>query len=143
MTSLSDRYINGGELLDLVDADANREVLRYLAEHRPSCHSDPGGALIKSAEKCGEWIAYSPSFANCAYVALITRRRIFALGIGQRTVCYRLSASSHAIALQTGATELAELGTEWACFELYRPDWPQADLPFWALQAYVNARTAY
>src|SRR5919197_4210457 len=96
------RYVDGGELSDLVDADPNRDALLYLTTHRPSCHSDTGDALIRAAAQCGEWIAYSPSFRQLRYVALVTNRRIFALAIGQRSVCYRLPPKSHAIALRTG-----------------------------------------
>jgi hypothetical protein len=108
------RCVDGGDLSELVDADHNHDVVRYLAEHRPSCHSDTGQALLAllraAAEKCGEWVAYSPSFLQQRYVALVTDRRIFALGIGQWLVCYRLSQESYAIALQTGATEAGEMG---------------------------------
>jgi len=134
------RYVDGGDVAHLVEADQNREIIKYLSEHRPSCHSDVGDALIRSAVKCGEWVAYSPSFRNCLYVALLTSRRIFALGLGQRLVCYRLPQKLYTIALQTGATEAPELGPDWVRFELFRADWPTPDLPFWTLGAYAAVR---
>jgi len=134
------RIIDGGDLGALVDADRNRDCVHYLARHQPSCHSDPGEALIRSAEKCGDWIAYSPSFGQLRYVALVTDRRIFALGLGQRSVCYRLPPTLSAIAFRTGATEAGEIGSDWVRFELFRPDWPTPDLPFWTLKAYAAAR---
>ena len=140
-TPLRTLYIDGGDLGELVDADDNRDVVRYLSEHRPSCHSDTGEALLRAAaEKCGEWIAYSPSFAQLRNVALVTNRRVFALGIGQCWVCYRLSHESYRIALQTGATEAGEIGTDWVRFALFRAGWPTPDLPFWTLSAYSAAR---
>ena len=140
-TPLRTLYIDGGDLGELVDADDNRDVVRYLSEHRPSCHSDTGEALLRAAvEKCGEWIAYSPSLAQLRYVALVTNRRVFALGIGQCWVCYRLSHESYRIALQTGATEAGEIGTDWVRFALFRAGWPTPDLPFWTLSAYAAAR---
>jgi hypothetical protein len=43
-------------------------------------------------------------------------------------------------ALKSGAEAMAKMGTDWVRFELYRPDWPKPDLPFWSLRAYANAR---
>jgi hypothetical protein len=137
------RYHEGGDLGQLVDqnCDANRDVVRYLTEHQPSCHSDTGEALTRAAALgCGEWIAYSPSFQQCRYVALVTKGRIFALGLGQRSVCYRLPPELMAIALRTGAVEAAEIGAAWVRFELFRAGWPAPDLPFWTLRAYASAR---
>jgi len=134
-------YSDGGNLDDLVAPEKNAEILGYLRRQRPSCHSDTGDALLRAAAgKCGEWLAYSPSFRQCLYVALITNRRIFALGIGQCSVCFRLPPKLHAIALQTGAECAAEIASGWVCFELFRPDWPTPDLSFWTLQAYAAAR---
>ena len=132
--------VDGGDLESLVDAGTNRDVLAYLAEHRPSCHSDTGSALIEAAEKCGDWIAFSPSFAQCRYVALITSRRIFALGVGQRSACFRLPGALRETARATGASRATEIGAEWVCFTLFRADWPAVDLPFWTLRAYAAGR---
>jgi hypothetical protein len=139
--SEANKFIDGGNLDDLVDAERNREVLEYLRTQRPSCHSDTGDALLRAtSEKCGEWQAFSPSFQQCLYVALVTNRRIFALGTGQRSVCFRLPPELYAIALQTGASSADEIAPEWVRFELFRADWPTPDLPFWSLQAYAAAR---
>src|SRR5215471_938717 len=100
----SHRHVDGGDLVELVDATDNADVLAYLATHRPSCHSDVGEALLRSADRCGEWVAFSPSFRQCRYVALVTARVIFALGLGQRSVVYRAPEPLRAIALATGAT---------------------------------------
>jgi hypothetical protein len=135
-----DRFVDGGDLADLIDQARNADVAAYLTEVRPSCHSDPGDALIRSAERCGEWVAFSPSFQQYRYVALVTNRTIFALGLGQRSVLYRLPPPAHAIALATGAVEASEIGPEWVRFELFRIDWPAPDLPFWTLSAYAAAR---
>lgn len=135
-----DRYVEGGELADLVDAGRNADVAAYLAETRPSCHSDTGDALIRSAEKCGDWVAFSPSFQQCRYVALVTNRTVFALGLGQRSVCYSLRNRLHDTALASGAIEAPEIGPDWVRFELFRADWPAPDLPFWTLKAYATAR---
>jgi hypothetical protein len=134
------RIVNGGELSALVDAGANRDVMTYLAEHQPSCHDDTSEAMLRAAEGCGEWVAYSPSFEQYRYVALVTKRRIFALGIGQRSACYRLPPALRTTALQTGAVAAGEIGPAWVRFELFRADWPRPDLAFWTLRAYAFAR---
>ena len=132
--------VDGGDLEALLDAGGNRDVTAYLAEHRPSCHSDTGSALIEAAEKCGEWIAFSPSFAQCRFVALITSRRVFALGLGQRSACFRLPGALRETALATGASPAPELGADWVRFTLFEADRPALDLRFWTLRAYAAAR---
>src|SRR5205814_1736796 len=84
------RIVDGGAIRELIDEAANPLVLRYLSLHQPSCHSDSGELLLRSAGACGDCTAFSPSFAHCRFVALITNRIVFALGLGQRTLCYRL-----------------------------------------------------
>ena len=132
--------MDGGDVEALLEAGANREVLAYLSEHRPSCHSDAGSALMEAAEGCGEWIAFSPSFAQCRYVALITRRRIFALGLGQRSACFRLPGALRGAALVTGATPASEIGNDWVSFSLFEAGRPAPDLPLWTRRAYAAAR---
>jgi hypothetical protein len=134
------RWIDGGDLGALVDSEPNLDALRYLAEHQPSCHSDTGEALMRAAGRCGECVAYSPSFRQCRYVALVTNRRIFALGLGQCSVCYRLPEKLYTVALQTGAISAEHIGAGWVQFDLFRPGWPAPDLPFWTLEAYAAAR---
>jgi hypothetical protein len=134
------RFVDGVDLGTVADADVNGEVFAYRAAHRPSCHSDTGDALIRSAERCGDWVAYSPSFQQCRYVALVTRGRIFALGIGQRSVLYRVPDHFLRTALASGAALAAEIGPNWVRFELFRADWPAPDLAFWTLHAYAAAR---
>jgi hypothetical protein len=134
------KYVDGGDLAEWIDEARNGEVTRYLGEHRPSCHSEAGDALIRSAEKCGEWFAFSPSFRQFGYVALVTNRTVFALGVGLRSVCYRVPQRLVATALATGAVEAREIGIQWVRFELFRDDWPETDLSFWTLNAYAAAR---
>jgi hypothetical protein len=134
------KYIDEGDLGELIDASRNRAVLSYLSQNQLSCHSDVADMLFRSTEKCGEWLAFSPSFRQLKYVALVTNRTAFALGIGQRSICYRLPEILRTIAFSTGATEAREIGTNWVRFELFRVDWPTPDLPFWTLRAYVATR---
>jgi hypothetical protein len=134
--------VDGGDLASLIDPSANQDAASYVASLRPSCHSDTGEALLRSAEGCGACIAYSPSFRACLFVALVRDRRIFALGVGQASILYRLPESLRATALSTGAVAAAEVGSDWVRFELFRPLWPQPDLGFWTLRAYAAARDA-
>ncbi len=134
------RFVEGGELTQLVDAETQQDVLGYLARTSPSCHSDTGEALLRAAEPCGDCIAFSPSFAGFRYVALLTRRRIFALGLGQFSVCFRLPGSLHAAALQAGAAAAPEIGRGWVRFDLFQPDRPEVDLPSWTLRACAATR---
>lgn len=134
------RYVDGGDLAALIEASRNRDVAAYLAEHRPSCHSDTGEALLRSAATCGEWIAFSPSFGQCRYVALVTNRTVFALGLGQQSVCFRLPRALGPTAFATGAVAVEEIGPDWVRFELFRADGPSPDLPFWTLRAHAAAR---
>lgn len=140
MTRLSN-LIDGGSLQEHVDADRNRDVLAYLERAWPSCHSDNSSVLVKAAiDRCGEWLGYCPSLENYGYVALITNRVVFALGIGQSCVCFKLSDRLRATALTTGAAPAEEIGREWVTIQLFRPDWPDPDVPFWTLKAYSAAR---
>ena len=107
-----ERLIDGGELADLIDASRNTDVVAYLDRLRPSCHSDTGDALIRSAERCGAWVAFSPSFQQYRYVALVTDRLVFALGLGSSSIVYRLPPPMHAIALATGGVEASEIGSD-------------------------------
>jgi len=135
------KRIDGGDLSELLDSGRNGAVVAYLARLQPSCHSDPAGALIEAAAaKCGDWIAFSPSFREYKYLALITNRTVFALGIGMNCVCYQVPKRLHTTALATGAVEANEIGPNWVRFELFRSDWPTPDLPFWTLRSYAAAR---
>ena len=134
------RTVDGGDLEALLEPDANRDVLAYLAAHRPSCHSDTGSALMDAAQKCGDWLAFSPSFRQCRYVALITGGRIFALGRGQRSACFRLPGALRETALASGAAPAPEIGADWAAFALFEVNRPAVDLRFWTLRAYAAAR---
>jgi quercetin dioxygenase-like cupin family protein len=133
------RTIDGGDIEALVEARANRQVLAYLAEHRPSCHSDTGSALLEAAANCEDAIAFSPSFAQCRYVALIAGRRVFALGRGQRSACFRVPGALREAALAAGAAPAPEIGTEWVSFSLFDAGRPAPDLAVWARRACTAA----
>jgi len=134
------RFVEEVDIASLVDAKPNRDVLAYLKKHEPSCHSDTGEQIFRAANKCGDCTIFSPSFASFRYVALITNHRVFALGVGQFSACYRLPTDLRATALETGAVAAPEIGADWVRFELFQPNRPSPDLPFWTLRAYTAAR---
>jgi hypothetical protein len=135
-------HVEGTDLATLVDARANRTVLAYLAKSALSCHSDLGEVLLEVAKRrCGEWTAYSPSFAEYRYLALVTNQRIFSLGIGMSSACFCVPAMK-AIALDTGCLAAPEIGRGWVRAEMFQSDRPKPDLDFWMLKAYVAAREA-
>jgi hypothetical protein len=136
-------YVEGGSLAALVDAeaDANREMLTYLESRNLYCHSDLGQALVDAATTaCGDSTAYSPSFATCRYVALVTNRRVFALAHDMAFICIRLTDALLATACESGAQTASEIGAAWARIQLFRADYPDPDLRFWLLRAYAAAR---
>ena len=137
------RIVEGGELRPLLTGTANDSVVAWLEAHRLSAHSDPAGDLLDAGRAtCGDWIAFSPSFGSCRYVALITNGRIFSLAHGQQYVCFRLRGAEQAVALQSGGAAQPALGAGWVEFQLYRPTHPKVDLRFWTLRAYEAAREA-
>jgi hypothetical protein len=65
---------------------------------------------------------------------------IFAFAEGMSRLAFRLNESLVPRAIASGAEPLAECGSEWVAFTLFRPDWPEVDTAFWALKAYDCAR---
>lgn len=122
------RYVEGGDLERLVDPERNASVLGYLARHQPSCHSDAGEALLDAAAGHVAALAFSPSFGQSRYVAVIAHHTIVALALGMRSVCVRLPDATRATALAAGAALAPELGDAWVRFELFDLHRPSPDL---------------
>ncbi len=55
-------------------------------------------------------------------------------------IAFRLDERLRSRALASGATACPAGGPEWVSFLLFRDHWPEVDLKFWALKAYVHAR---
>jgi hypothetical protein len=132
-------HVEGGPL-NAVATNESGGAIEYLREHRPACHSDTGEALMKSADSLEGWLAFSPSFRQCLYVALITAGRIFAIGFGMRGVAYRLSPDQRQAALAAGASPADAIGPEWVAFLLFEPGRADPDLRAWTERAYARAR---
>ena len=80
-----------------------------------SAHSDIADALLKSVEPLGDVQTYCPDPVQFKYVVVSTKGIIFGLAAGMNQVAFRLNP-------------------------LFRDDWPEVDLTFWARKAYVLAR---
>ena len=119
---------------------ANLSVLDYVGEL--SAHSDVAEALTSAVSRLGDIRLYCPDSAAYRYVLASTQRVIFALAVGMNTVAFRLDEALRRRALETGGRALPEAGPEWVSFTLFRNDWPDVDLPFWALKAYGFARNS-
>lgn len=53
---------------------------------------------------------------------------------------FRLDETFKGRALETGGLNATEVGPEWVTFELFRTNYPAADLLFWTRNAYLIAR---
>ncbi len=136
--------VDQGVLSDYIDVAANRDAFEFLERTQPSCHSDNASILIDAAiSKCGEWIAYCPSFEQYRYIALVTNRNVFALGFGMGSVYFKVPDSLHPTALATGALPADQIGKHWVEIKLFRSEWPAPDVPFWTLKSYATARGNY
>jgi hypothetical protein len=107
-----------------------------------SSHSDVASAFFDALRKLGD---YDVRKAPREYGALfaVTADTIFAGAAGMSSTYWRLSSTDRAIALATGAREAEALGPEWVEIILFRNDWPNPDLPHWALCAYRHARAQH
>jgi hypothetical protein len=116
----------------------NASVLAYL--HDLSAHSDVVAALENAVAPLGDAQILCPDASQFRYVAVATREVIFGFAAGMDSIGFRLEPELKARALATGAGNLAEAGPEWVVFTVFRSDWPEPDLRFWARSAYVHAR---
>ena len=115
----------------------NRDVLAYLSN--TSAHGDVAEALLKACGSLGDFARFCPDPAEFRYLTVYTNATIFGLAMGMRTVGFRLPPVFKSRAIATGGQEVSGLG-HWACFDLFRSDWPAVDVRFWATRSYVWAR---
>jgi hypothetical protein len=116
----------------------NIPVLDYIKDM--SAHSDVGEVLLKAVKPLGDVQTFCPDWAQCRYVVVSAKGVIFAFAIGMNTIALRLNPPLNTRALTTGGAPVPELGDAWVKFILFRDDWPEFDLTFWARKAYVYAR---
>ena len=127
-----------GQIPAELETSLNRSVLDHLDGR--SAHSDVGTALLTAVKPLGDVQLFCPEWEACRYVVASTKGIIFALAQGMNTIGVRLDERMQARALASGAQPYPECGPEWVSFTLFRDDWPQVDLEFWARKAYVAAR---
>jgi hypothetical protein len=113
-------------------------VLRHVTAC--SARDEVSDALARAVAPLGDVLSFCPDAHRYRYLVVATRGVIFGFAIGTSTVGFRLDPALHARALRTGASEAADIGPAWATFILFRDDWPEVDLRFWARKAYVFAR---
>jgi hypothetical protein len=116
----------------------NESVFQFVLGK--SAHSDISEKLLMSIKELGNVNVFCPDYSSYQYVAVSTDDTIFGLAIGMNIIAYRQNPILKQRALLSGAKEVKEIGNEWVSFELFRNDWPEPDLTFWALKAYVFAR---
>jgi len=105
-----------------------------------SAHSDVAEALLEAVAPLGDVQSYCPDPSQYRYVAVATRGVVFGFAVGMGLIGFRLSPEFKSRALATGAADLSQAGPDWIGINVFRPDWPEPDLKFWALRAYVYAR---
>ena len=138
MAANPDTHIaEGGDIRPHLTGDAQESLLRWLEEHQPSAHSDVGNDLLSAVRaEGGEWLAFSPSWGSCRYVAIVRSGQVCALAHGQQTACFRVRAEAQADAIALGGRIRPELGEGWLSFEMYFRTKPAPDLRAWMRAAY-------
>jgi hypothetical protein len=117
---------------------ANKRILDFIRNF--SAHSDVTEALLRSVKPLGDVQWYCPDPSQYRYFLVSTRTIIFGFAMGMNIVAFRLNAPFNERAVGSGGRAIPELGKEWIGFTLFRDDWPEVDLSFWARKAYVYAR---
>lgn len=139
--------MHGKFLIDLTDprfrVAGNEDVLEFVRRTNPFAHSDVGSLVLDLGKEVTGARAYSPSYAQCAYVVLHTEAwRIFAIAFGQRGLAFRLTPSSRARALGDAAVAAPEIGPSWVAFDPWdvatRASDLRARLQRWCSQAFAD-----
>ena len=126
------------EVPTALHSGVNATVLAYL--DGLSAHSDVSEALGRAVAPLGDVQTFCPDPTQYRYVAVSTCGVVFGFAVGMAVVGFRPPPELKARALRTGAVDCPEAGPEWVSFTLFRSDWPEPDLRFWARAAYVAAR---
>jgi len=116
----------------------NNPVLKYI-ENR-SAHSDIAHAFTESLKQLGDVQIFCPDWKKFKCVFCSTKKIIFGVSIGMDTIGFRVGDFFKNRAIKTGNSNFPELDSDWAKFIPHRNDWPEIDLKFWALKAYVFTR---
>ena len=125
------------QLPDELNTDINRTVLEYVSGL--SAHSDLAEALEIAIAPLGVAHTYCPDPDNCRYFIAYADDTVFSYATGMKTVAFRLSPGFKQRAIETGGEAVNSIGNEWVAFQLFRNDWPEVDVRFWARKAYLFA----
>ncbi len=126
---------------DNLQTRINEAVLKYIRD--TSAHSDVSEVLSQATTPLGDVQAFCPNASQYRYVLVSTKQIIFGFVCGMDTISFRLDPIIKARALSTGGNDLTTIGHEWVSFTLFRDDWPEVDVSFWARKAYVFARETH
>ncbi|MBN9693431.1 MAG: hypothetical protein J0M24_24565 [Verrucomicrobia bacterium] len=118
-----------------LDTSINEQVLKCL--EGLSAHSDVAEALTTAFEPLGDVQVFCPDSQQYLYVVASTKGVIVAFAVEMNTICFRLDERMKTRALASGAAAYPDGGDHWVLFTLFREDWPEVDLEFWARKAYV------
>src|SRR5437016_1355287 len=111
----------------------NEPILSHLASR--SAHTGITDALLDSVRPLGDVQVFCPDPAHYRYVAVSSLGVIFGFAAGMSEVVFRLDLRMKERALVTGGIPCPACGDAWIGFTLFRDDWPQVDLRFWARKA--------
>jgi len=140
----------GKFLIDLTDARfhvaGNEDVLEFVRRTNPFAHSDVGSLLLELGKGIRGSRAYSPSYAQYAYVVLHTDAcQIVAIAFGQRGLAFRLAPASRAAALADGGVDASDIGSGWVSFDPWNPHLSgavqRARLERWCAQGFADVDT--
>ena len=118
--------------------EPNREVLSHL--EGKSAHSDLFPVLVEATNPLGDILIYCHDPGRCRYIHVSSAGVIFAFAVEMSLIVIRLDERMKERALASGAAAYPKAGSGWVSFEMFRSDWPEADLKFWARKAYGAAR---
>jgi hypothetical protein len=125
------------QLPDKINTEKNRSVLEHISGL--SAHSDVAEALEIAITPLGAAHTYCPDPDNYRYLVAYANETVFSYAVGMETVAFRLSADFRHKAIKSGGEAVDSIGNEWVAFALFRSDWPEVDVRFWARKAYLFA----
>ena len=122
---------------DELNTGKNHPVLDYLSGR--SAHSDVADVLQIAIAPLGAAHTYCPDPHSYRYLVAYANDTVFSYAEDMNTIAFRLSPDFKHKAIKTGGAAVDSIGHDWVAFELFRSDWPEVDVRFWARKAYLFA----
>ncbi|MBT3229064.1 MAG: hypothetical protein HOD43_01730 [Candidatus Marinimicrobia bacterium] len=116
----------------------NSTVLEYLSGL--SAHSDISESLGAAVEPLGDVNYLDHISTDFPSEGVFSMSIIFGIAVNMDEIGFRLPPEMKNRALLSGAELFHEAGSEWVKILMFRDDWPEPDLRFWARKAYQFAR---